>query len=101
MLNGMQARQTEEFGRWLDTLRDRRARNLILRRVERIENDGHLEIVSSVGGFVSEIKIDFGPGYRLYFTRRDGAIIWLLLGGDKSSQARDILKAQRLTALLD
>ena len=78
-------RQTEAFSKWLDKLRDARARVRVLARLTRVE-DGHLGDTKPVGESVSELRIDYGPGYRVYFTRRRKTIIVLLIGGDKSSQ---------------
>ena len=100
MLCEMVVQQTTEFAKWLAILRDQKSKNIILRRINRIEVYDHLGETRSVGHGVSEMKVDCGPGYRLYFTRRDSAVIFLLLGGDKDSQQRDILKAQGIAAQL-
>jgi putative addiction module killer protein len=92
--------QTEEFQNWLDALRDRRAQARIAARL-RLAEVGNLGNWKSVGGEVSEMRVDFGPGYRLYFTRRGRLLIIMLAGGDKSSQARDIRRAQRILKELD
>jgi putative addiction module killer protein len=92
------ARSTDDFERWLGRLRDQRGRALILGRLDRLR-EGHAGDVRPVGGKVIEMRIDFGPGYRIYFTRFRGSIM-LLLGGDKGSQQRDIAKAQRLASEL-
>jgi putative addiction module killer protein len=86
---------TEIFDEWLDGLRDRRAQAVIARRILRIEG-GLLGDIKSVGGNVSEIRIDFGPGYRLYFTYRGQEVIILLCGSDKSDQRRAIAQAQAM-----
>jgi putative addiction module killer protein len=92
--------QTEEFQNWLDALRDRRAQARIAARL-RLAEAGNLGDWKSVGDEVSEMRVDFGPGYRLYFTRRGRLLIVMLAGGDKSSQARDIRRAQRILKELD
>lgn len=69
-------------------------------KIQRIVLTGALGEIRSVGKGVSEIKLDFGPGYRIYFTRRSGTVILLLMGGDKSTQAQDILEAQHMAASL-
>ena len=84
-------RQTSEFVEWLDDLRDIRGRA----RIERLAM-GKPGDTKSVGEGVCELRIDFGSGYRVYFTRRGREIIILLAGGDKSSQPKDIRTAQRL-----
>jgi putative addiction module killer protein len=88
-------RQTETFSAWLKDLRDGRGRVKNLARVQRLE-DGNAGDVAPVGGGVSEMRIHFGPGYRVYFVDRGGELILLLCGGDKSSQARDIEAAKKL-----
>jgi putative addiction module killer protein len=88
-------RQTAVFRDWHRRLRDRRAAARIASRIERLEND-HVGDVRSIGDGVSELRIDHGPGYRIYFTRRGQTIYVLLCGGDKSTQARDIRTAKRL-----
>jgi putative addiction module killer protein len=88
--------QTDAFARWLHGLRDLHARARIAARIERVRLNGHLGDAKPVGASVSEMRIDYGPGYRLYFTRRGTEIVILLCGGDKSSQARDIRAAVRI-----
>jgi putative addiction module killer protein len=88
-------RKTEVFARWLDGLWDLRARARIQVRIERLAG-GNPGDVKAVGKGVSELRIDYGPGYRVYFTRRGPALIVLLAGGVKSTQAADIRTAQRL-----
>ena len=95
----METRQTLAFSDWLNNLRDVRAKTRIAIRIARIEA-GLMGEVKSVGDGVSEVRIDFGPGYRLYFTRRGEELIILLCGGDKGSQARDIAKAKEMVAQL-
>ena len=92
--------QTEAFRRWLDRLQDARAVVSVTRRLERVQR-GNLGDVRSVGSGVSEMRISYGPGYRLYFVRRGADIIVLLCGGDKGSQARDVQRAQRLAKELE
>lgn len=84
--------QTQKFSQWLRKLKDMRARIAIARRIERAQG-GNLGDVKSVGESVYEMRIDIGPGYRLYYTMRGDEIIILLVGGDKSTQQRDIDKA--------
>ena len=92
-----EVRETEEFSAWLAALRDLRGRAKILVRIHRLAQ-GNPGDVKSVGQGVSELRIDFGPGYRVYFTKRGAAILILLCGGDKKSQAKDIARAERLAA---
>lgn len=86
---------TETFDAWLTGLRDRRGRTAIAQRITRLAA-GNPGDVKSVGDRVSELRIDIGPGYRLYFTRRGNQLIVLLCGGDKGSQPRDIARAKAL-----
>ena len=83
------------FDRWLGRLRDRQAVNRIVARLLAAE-DGHLGDVRSVGGGVSEMRIQHGPGYRVYFITRGAELVILLCGGDKDSQRRDIERAKRM-----
>lgn len=82
-------RKTENYAKWIDNLADIRARAKILVRVERLVT-GNPGDVKPVGEGVSELKIDYGPGYRVYFKKQGQELIILLAGGDKSSQAKDI-----------
>ncbi len=88
-------RQTDEFAEWIDDLRDIRGRARIQARIERLAM-GNPGDTKSVGEGVCELRINVGPGYRVYFTRRGREIVILLAGGDKSSQPKDIRTAQRL-----
>jgi putative addiction module killer protein len=88
-------RQTETFSAWIRDLRDLRGKAKILARIRRLE-DGNAGDVAPVGDGVSEMRIHFGPGYRVYYVGRADKIVLLLCGGDKSSQARDIEAAKEL-----
>lgn len=88
-------RQTETFRRWRTRLRDRRVRALIASRLDRLAF-GNAGDVKPVGKGISELRIDYGPGYRIYYKRRGDTIILLLCGGDKRTQANDIETAKRL-----
>jgi putative addiction module killer protein len=83
---------TRTFDAWVETLRDRQARQRIAARLTRLQA-GNPGDVKPVGEGISELRIDYGPGYRIYFTRRGPLIVLLLCGGDKSTQAKDIKKA--------
>ncbi len=87
--------QTEEFEAWLDDLRDAQAQTRIAKRIVRVQS-GLLGDVEPVGDGVSELRIHYGPGYRLYFVTRQQVVIILLCGGDKGSQARDIARAKEM-----
>jgi putative addiction module killer protein len=91
----IEVRQTDLYARWFDGLRDRQARARILVRIRRLSL-GNPGDVRPVGEGVSEMRIDYGPGYRVYFAPRGEQLIILLAGGDKRSQARDIKAAQAL-----
>lgn len=91
----IEVRRTDAFTAWIDGLRDRRARAVIGRRLERLSR-GAFGDVRPVGSGVSEMRIDHGPGYRVYFIRRGPEVVILLCGGDKSSQKRDIFEAREL-----
>lgn len=91
--------QTEEFIAWLDALKDKRARVRIAARLRQAEA-GSLGDWQPVEGEVSEMRVHFGPGYRLYFVRRGRVIVVILNAGDKSTQKRDIRRALKLAAEL-
>lgn len=91
----IEIRQTDHFAGWLERLRDRSAKSKILVRIDRLRL-GLAGDVKPAGAGVSELRIDFGPGYRLYFIRRGKNVVFLLAGGDKSSQNRDIRTAHEL-----
>jgi putative addiction module killer protein len=91
----MEIRKTEAYVKWLDGLRDVRARGRVLARVERLAT-GHPGDAEPVGEGVSELRINYGPGYRVYYKQQGQDLIILLAGGDKSTQSRDIKKALRL-----
>ena len=91
----MEISKTVLFAEWLDGLRDLRARARVQVRIERLAT-GHVGDVKPVGEGVSELRIDYGPGYRVYFTKRGTAVVILLAGGDKRTQAADIKAALRL-----
>lgn len=93
----IEVRQTAIFRDWLEHLNDRRARERIAQRIVRVEA-GLMGDVRSVGDAVSELRIDYGPGYRLYFVQRGRVLVVLLCGGDKGSQRRDIARAKKLAA---
>lgn len=88
-------RQTEIFSSWLRSLRDQRAKQKITGRLQRLKF-GHFGDAEPVGHGVSELRIHEGKGYRVYFRQQGDEIIFLLCGGDKKSQQRDIAKAQRI-----
>ena len=90
-----EVRKTTVYAKWLDSLRDVRARARILVRVERLIA-GNPGDVRPVGEGVSELRIDYGPGYRVYFKKQDRMIVILLAGGDKRTQSQDVKTALRL-----
>jgi putative addiction module killer protein len=90
---------TEVFDTWLEQLKDRQARLRILMRIDRAEQ-GNFGDVKPVAEGVSEMRIDFGPGYRVYFVQRGLEIVILLAGGNKASQAKDIKTALQMARQL-
>ena len=87
------------FLRWLRELRDKRARARIAIRIDRVQ-EGNLGDHKAVGGGISELRINVGPGYRVYYTIRDRTVVILLCAGDKSSQQQDIKRAQKMASEL-
>ena len=94
-----QLRKTQIFAEWIDGLRDTQGRARILARIERLAA-GLLGDVKPIGEGVSKLRIDCGPGYRVYFKKQGREIIILLAGGDKSTQSRDIKTALKLSRYL-
>lgn len=92
--------QTEEFRDWLDGLRDLKAQVRIAARL-RLAEAGNLGDWKSLGESLSEMRVDVGPGYRLYFIRRQNVLIVMLAGGDKSTQSRDIKRSQKILLQLE
>ena len=90
----MRVKQTVQFRDWIDRLRDRRAVERIRIRIARLEADNFDDV--KFLGSIGELRIDHGPGYRVYFTQRGAELIILLCGGDKSSQKRDFAAARAL-----
>jgi putative addiction module killer protein len=91
----IEVRQTDVFAAWFDGLRDRQARASINARIRRLSL-GNPGDVKPVGSGVSEMRIDYGPGYRVYFVQRGAMVVVLLCGGDKRSQDGDIARAIEL-----
>ena len=91
----MRVEKTDEYAGWIDTLKDQAGRARILMRVERLIGGNPGQHRNLTGG-VSELKVDFGPGYRVYYSLRGERLLLLLVGGDKSSQSKDIELALRL-----
>lgn len=96
----MEIRQTAAYRKWFDGLRDVAARSRIAIRIRRLSL-GNFGDVKPVGGGISELRVDYGPGYRVYFKQHGAELVVLLAGGDKKSQARDIAKANKLAQELD
>ena len=95
----IEIRQTDVYARWLEKLRDRQAKARIAVRIRRLSL-GNPGDVRPVGGGVSELRIDYGPGYRVYFLKQGATLVILLAGGDKSSQSQDIAEARNLARVL-
>jgi putative addiction module killer protein len=88
--------KTNEFDKWLRKLKDIRAKAIILIRIQKVENYGHFGDCESVGDGIRELKIDYSKGYRIYLREKEDKIIILLVGGDKSTQQKDIAKAKEI-----
>jgi putative addiction module killer protein len=90
--------ETNEYLRWYNKLKDSKAKARIDVRLRRIATQEHFGDCKSVGDSIFELRIDYGPGYRVYYTQRGEEIILLLIGGDKSTQQSDIDKAKKILA---
>jgi putative addiction module killer protein len=88
--------KTNEFEKWLRKLKDLKARAKILFRIQKLESDGHFGDFKPVGDGIKELKINFAKGYRVYFIEKEGKIIILLIGGNKSTLSKDIQKAKEI-----
>jgi len=91
----IEVRYSAEFGKWLNGLRDANAYARIVQRIRRLER-GNPGDVKPVGGGLHELRIDYGPGYRVYFIYEGSALVILLCGGDKGTQGKDIKRARYL-----
>ena len=96
----LEIRTTTVFDKWFQSLKDRRAKARIQVRIDRMQL-GHFGDVSPVGEGVSEMRIFYGPGYRVYFVQRKSEVIILLNGGDKDSQSKDIVRAKEIAQQLE
>ena len=96
----IEVRTTARFTKWFRSLKDRRAKARIQARIDRVEM-GYFGDVAPVGEGVSELRIFYGPGYRVYFVQKDAVVVILLSGGDKSSQKADIAKAKEIARQLE
>jgi putative addiction module killer protein len=96
----IEVRQTAIFAKWFGSLKDRSARARIQARIDRVEM-GNLGDAAPVGEGITELRIFYGPGYRVYITQQDSVIVILLCGGDKSSQQADIAKAKEIARQLE
>lgn len=92
----LELKQTETFRKWRAGLKDDRAKALIASRLDRLAF-GHWGDAEPVGNGISELRIHYGPGYRIYIRKQDSTMIVLLCGGDKSTQGKDIKTAKRLS----
>ena len=93
--------KTTEFEKWFRKLKDLKAKAKILFRIQKIEYDGHFGDCKPVGNGIRELRVNFAKGYRVYFKEKDGKIIILLIGGDKSTQQKDISKAKEIWGKLN
>lgn len=90
--------ETIEYSKWFDKLKDGKAKAKIDVRIRRIAAQDHFGDFKPVGDGICELRIDYGPGYRIYYTQRGEEIVLLLIGGDKSTQQSDIKKAKQILA---
>ena len=88
--------KTDTFDKWLKKLKDIRAKAKVLFRIQKLEKDGHYGDSKPVGDGITEIRIHYGKGYRLYVKEKETNIVILLVGGDKSTQGKDIAKAKEI-----
>lgn len=88
--------KTTEFDKWLRKMKDLRAKAKILFRIQKLETDEHFGDCKPVGDGITEMRINYAKGYRIYFKEKDGRIIILLVGGEKSTQEKDIKKAKKI-----
>jgi len=88
--------KTIEFDKWIRKLKDLKAKSKILFRIQKIETDGHFGDSKSLGDGISELRVDFAKGYRIYYSEKEGKIILLLIGGEKASQQKDIRTAKEI-----
>ena len=88
--------KTTDFDKWFRKLKDLRAKAKILVRIQKLEKEEHFGDCESVGNGIRELKINYAKGYRVYFKEMDGKIVILLIGGDKSTQQKDIEKAKEI-----
>ncbi|NLY15320.1 MAG: type II toxin-antitoxin system RelE/ParE family toxin [Gammaproteobacteria bacterium] len=96
----IEVRTTTKFTEWFKSLKDRRAKARIQARIDRVEM-GHFGDVAPIGEGVSELRIFYGLGYRVYFVQKDAVVVILLSGGEKSSQKADIVKAKEIARQLE
>jgi putative addiction module killer protein len=96
----IEIQETDIYHEWFESLKDKRAKARIDVRIRRVSL-GNFGDVGTVGKGVSELRIDYGPGYRVYFTQHGNTLVILLCGGDKSTQAKDIQQAHELTQALE
>ncbi len=88
--------KTKEFDKWIRKLNDIKAKARILFRIQKLEKDEHFGDCKPVGNGIQELRINFAKGYRVYFVEKDKKIIVLLIGGDKSTQEKDIKKSKEI-----
>ncbi|CCB80768.1 hypothetical protein HBZC1_17820 [Helicobacter bizzozeronii CIII-1] len=92
----MEIQTSDEFTKWLDKLKDLSARDAIARRIDALQESGHFGDHKHIVGSIFELRIHTGPGYRLYVSKKGDVLVILLCGGDKSTQQKDIIKAQKI-----
>jgi len=92
----LEVRRTDEFVEWLDALRDRKGRAIIIRRIDQLAETGNFGDAEPIGNGLTELRIHFGPGYRVYCKQEGEAVVFVLWAGNKSDQKRDIKRAKQL-----
>ncbi|MCL2110915.1 MAG: type II toxin-antitoxin system RelE/ParE family toxin [Clostridiales bacterium] len=92
----MEVYKTRTFDKWFGRIKDKKTRAIIGVRIQRIAIDGNFGDYEVISKYVTELRIDYGPGYRVYLTKKGTRIVILLIGGNKSSQSRDIRKAEKM-----
>ncbi|WP_242205464.1 type II toxin-antitoxin system RelE/ParE family toxin [Aestuariivivens insulae] len=88
--------KTSEFDKWIRKLKDLRAKAKIIFRIQKLETDGHFGDCKPVGDGISEMRINYAKGYRIYFKEKGDKIVVLLIGGDKLTQQKDVKKAKEI-----
>ena len=95
----MEVHKTRQFSKWFARIKDGKTRDIIEARIFRITTSGDFGDYKTISNKVSELRIDYGPGYRIYFTKLESIVVILLIGGNKGTQDRNIKKAEKLATI--